>query len=69
MDKVKEVQQYLRKIGFDPGPVNGIYNLQTEVALRHFQAENNLRISGIIDKKTLDKLRQIARVNSHPTGL
>lgn len=65
--QVKEIQQYLRTIGFDPGPVNGIYNLQTEDALRHFQVENNLRISGVIDRKTLDKLRQIAIGNVHHT--
>ena len=41
------VQRCLRRLGFDPGPINGVFGPQTEAALREYQA-TGLIVDGVI---------------------
>ncbi|CAB1239541.1 M14 family metallopeptidase [Clostridium sp. MT-14] len=50
--QVMQIQATLKKIGYDPGPIDGIYGIQTEQAVRNFQRNNGLIQDGIIGPDT-----------------
>ena len=52
-DLLKQVQEKLRKNGFDAGPANGAYSTKMQAALAQFQLANSLPVSGAIDDATL----------------
>src|SRR5690554_5021874 len=49
--QIREIQQSLKDQGFDPGPVDGIMGERTRQALREFQRQNNLEVTGDIDEQ------------------
>ena len=53
---ISEVQQELRKLGFDAGPVNGDFGAQTQAALAQFQLSRTIPASGQLDDVTLQEL-------------
>jgi hypothetical protein len=52
-NNIRQVQQELRRKGFDPGPIDGIHGPRTKEAVRNFQDRYGMRASGEIDNKTL----------------
>ena len=52
-DFIKQVQQKLKELGFDAGPVNGDLGLKTQAAIAQFQLANTLPASGSLDDETL----------------
>ncbi len=52
-DAVRRVQQELRKRGFDPGPIDGIFGPLTKEGVRSFQDRYGMKASGDIDNQTL----------------
>ena len=54
---IKEAQQLLSELGYDPGPIDGIWGPRTESALRKFQGDFGLKEDGVIDQDILSKLR------------
>jgi peptidoglycan hydrolase-like protein with peptidoglycan-binding domain len=55
-DQVKQAQEALKAKGQDPGPVDGVMGPQTAKALRAYQKEEKISITGQLDQKTLDSL-------------
>jgi hypothetical protein len=53
---IGDVQQKLRALGFDAGPVNGDFGGKTQAALAQFQLSLNIPASGQLDDQTLDQL-------------
>ena len=51
-----EIEQQLKSLGFDPGPVDGVYDAQTEKALRAFQRKAGVTETGIVDDATMAEL-------------
>ena len=49
---VKELQQLLNKSGAKVGE-DGIFGLKTEMAVKQFQAKQNLHVDGIVGRRTL----------------
>lgn len=49
---VMEIQALLRKIGYDPGPIDGVFGPQTQQAVMQFQRDNGLTPDGIIGPNT-----------------
>ncbi len=49
---VKELQRNLKTLGFDPGPVDGIFGKLTEKAVRSFQEYCGLTVDGIVGYQT-----------------
>ncbi len=49
---VMEIQALLRKMGYNPGPVDGIFGLQTQNAVKAFQRNFGLMPDGIIGLHT-----------------
>ena len=53
---VKEMQKYLKNLGYLTGPVDGGFGGVTESALKEFQQANGLTVDGIAGLKTLTLL-------------
>jgi Domain of unknown function (DUF4399)/Putative peptidoglycan binding domain len=52
-NNIRQVQQELRRKGFDPGPIDGIHGPRTKEAVRNFQDRYGMNASGDINNKTL----------------
>lgn len=53
---IRNVQEKLRALGFDAGPVNGDFGHKTQTALGQFQLSRTLPASGSLDDQTLAEL-------------
>lgn len=60
-DDVLALQERLLELGFDPGRPGGVFDEQTEHALRKFQREYGLVSDGVCGPATLRSLRQLGR--------
>ncbi len=54
--EVKEVQQRLKQLGFDPGPADGLPGAATSSALRAYQRQQGLQVTGHLDNRTQQAL-------------
>jgi hypothetical protein len=55
-DLVRQVQERLQAVGFNPGTIDGAIGPQTQQALRWFQNAQGLRATGDLDEPTLNAL-------------
>jgi hypothetical protein len=55
-DLVRQVQERLQTVGFNPGTIDGSMGPQTQQALRWFQNAKGLVANGDLDERTLDAL-------------
>ena len=55
-DFISRVQERLRALGFDAGPVNGDFGAKTQAALAQFQLAAAIPASGQLDEQTLAEL-------------
>lgn len=53
---ISQVQEKLRELGFDAGPVNGNFGTKTQAALAQFQLSRTIPASGALDPLTLHEL-------------
>lgn len=53
---MRKVEEALKAKGFDPGPINGQMDKETQAALRSFQQKNKLGVTGDVDKPTAEAL-------------
>jgi peptidoglycan hydrolase-like protein with peptidoglycan-binding domain len=54
--QIKSVQRVLAEQGYNPGPVDGMMGKKTRIALRHYQRDYDLPVTGRIDELTLTSL-------------
>ncbi|MEK6564766.1 MAG: peptidoglycan-binding protein [Candidatus Omnitrophota bacterium] len=54
---IKQIQIALQNAGYDPGAIDGLMGSRSRKAIRDFQKDNGLEITGKIDKATWEKLR------------
>jgi len=66
-DQIQLAQERLKAEGFDPGPVNGVLNPQTEAALRRYQEKQGIPVSGALDEATVREL-QLSMPSGGGTG-
>jgi len=70
---VRDLQQALKALGHDPGPINGVFGDATEAAVKAFQEEREIAVDGIVGKITwlnideADQSEPVLRIGS--TGL
>ena len=53
---VEDAQRRLQALGYDPGPIDGRIGSKTEQAIRRFQADSQLAVTGELDKEVLSIL-------------
>jgi len=53
---VYQIQIKLKDLGYNPGPLDGIWGQKTEEAVKGFQRDNGLAATGEIDQGTKAKL-------------
>lgn len=53
---VKKIQKGLKKLKYDPGSADGVMGEKTKQAIRLFQAENGLAITGVPSQSLLDQI-------------
>lgn len=63
--KIKQAQQYLLKLGFDPGEADGIFSKSTRIAIRKFQERYNLKETGNLDNATYEELKWQAEAKDY----
>lgn len=56
---VMEIQALLKKIGYDPGPIDGVFGRQTQQAVINFQRDNGLTPDGVIGPQTYKVLNPL----------
>lgn len=54
--EVEMLQRILLSIGYNPGPIDGIFGVLTKRAVMQFQADNGLVPDGIVGPKTYQVL-------------
>lgn len=65
--RVKEVQEALKRCGYDPGHIDGLMGSQTRNAIREFQKKKGFKPTGKIDSLTQLALeREKERIESLP---
>jgi peptidoglycan hydrolase-like protein with peptidoglycan-binding domain/DNA invertase Pin-like site-specific DNA recombinase len=60
---VRVVQRTLRRLGWQPGPVDGLYGPRTEAAVTRFQSAARVAVDGIVGP---DTRRALTRANNEP---
>jgi hypothetical protein len=53
---VHSVQTRLTELGYNPGPIDGLMGKRTSNAIKKFQEDNGLSVTGKIDADTINKL-------------
>jgi hypothetical protein len=49
---VRALQARLRALGFDPGPLDGLFGPRTQAAVRAFQRARGLEVDGVVGPRT-----------------
>jgi peptidoglycan hydrolase-like protein with peptidoglycan-binding domain len=49
---VRDLQEALKALGYDPGPVDGVFGAMTEAAVKAFQQAKGITADGIVGKIT-----------------
>lgn len=58
-DDVRELQEYLNRLGFNAGREDGIFGQETDRALRSFQRDMGLPVDGIAGSSTISCLQRL----------
>jgi peptidoglycan hydrolase-like protein with peptidoglycan-binding domain len=70
---VRDLQQAMKVLGHDPGPIDGVFGDATEIAVKAFQQEREITADGVVGKITwlnideADQTEPVLRIGS--TGL
>ena len=57
-NKVKEVQQDLRGLGYAINTIDGVFGTKTEEAVKTFQKDNGLYVDGIVGNSTMTNIKE-----------
>jgi peptidoglycan hydrolase-like protein with peptidoglycan-binding domain len=49
---VRDLQQAMKALGHDPGPIDGVFGDATESAVKAFQQEKEIAVDGVVGKVT-----------------
>jgi peptidoglycan hydrolase-like protein with peptidoglycan-binding domain len=62
------LQKALQKLGFEPGPMDGVLGPPTQAALKQFQQANGLAADGILTPQTQAALAKALQARTAPAG-
>ena len=54
--KIRTLQERLTELGYQPGPADGLWGKNTESALKQFQQDQGVSVTGTVDEDTAKKL-------------
>jgi peptidoglycan hydrolase-like protein with peptidoglycan-binding domain len=60
-DPVRDVQARLKQIAWFAADVTGVYGDVTAAAVSGFQGKRGFPVTGVVDRRTLDRLREMTR--------
>lgn len=60
---IRGLQKQLKARGYDPGPIDGVFGVRTEAAIRAYQKDAALVVDGIPDDELLKRITMVASVN------
>ena len=58
-EDVAELQRKLESLGYNVGPIDGIFGPLTRKGVMRFQKEHGLVVDGIVGEQTFDMLEQL----------
>src|SRR5688572_28653754 len=58
---VRTVQERLQRLGYSPGPIDGLYGESTAAAVVAFQIDYEIEVDGIVGPQTRQMLARAAR--------
>ena len=58
LDDVKGLQQTLKNLGYDPGPIDGIFGDRTKAAVEAFQKDAKITVDGVYGTQTQRTLQE-----------
>lgn len=61
---VRDLQEALKALGYDPGPVDGVFGARTETAVKKFQQDREIAADGVVGRVTWINIDEIDQ--SHP---
>ncbi|MFL5838103.1 MAG: peptidoglycan-binding protein [Solirubrobacteraceae bacterium] len=67
--RVRELQRMLRSLGYDAGPVDGLFGPRTQAAVQWLQVKRGDRPSGVVDRASLRRLRALTRGRPLPSDV
>jgi peptidoglycan hydrolase-like protein with peptidoglycan-binding domain len=56
IERTRQIQLALKRRGYDPGPIDGIMGRRTASALRAFQADHGLAVTGMVSRTVYELL-------------
>src|SRR5215216_5367031 len=62
---LRKLQKRLTALGFDPGPIDGVFRVKTDRAVRAFQKANGLTVDGIAGTDTMAALAGARELAQH----
>ncbi|GAB4350163.1 MAG: hypothetical protein Kow006_12620 [Gammaproteobacteria bacterium] len=60
-EEIRTAQTRLNRLGYEAGAADGLMGRKTREAIRGFQADNKLPVTGNLDSQTLDALRRMTQ--------
>lgn len=64
-DKVRDAQARLKQIAWYFGDITGTYDANTAKVVKGFQEKRKIPVTGEIDQRTMDRLKEMTRTPSH----
>ncbi len=61
-NEIRELEDFLAGLGFDPGPVDGVLDAQTRTAIKGYQDFAALPVTGQASWSLLDELRGVTEI-------
>jgi cell wall-associated NlpC family hydrolase len=65
--EVKTLQENLKKLGYDPGTIDGVYGTKTVNAVKAFQKDYNLTVDGIAGMATQVAIDEAVKAGGKPS--
>ena len=55
-EQIKKAQQALSRLGYEPGPADGVYGPRTSAAVKSYQQQEKLPITGLLTPDLIQRL-------------
>jgi len=62
---VRFLQKKLKRLGFDPGPIDGIFGSLTEAAVKKFQTAHDIKSNGVVERSTWRAISKSSKLKRH----